>query len=281
MDERGQELNELRDYGAKLLEEMKYPDLIGMLQETMTHLHDIATEYATDAKHWHDKYDACEAQNVAMQQEMKNLTAALDRQKDEMAAVVNAQSDNIRRMGQEFERKLDELRSYRDAEVAEYNKRVQTMLATQEVLQQKKEMLAVQEQRLAEARQLCENERKDLEKTREEYENQIKFNQMKIEAYPELSDDKRNYKKQLDDAKKVADDQLNSMRRERDAWKDKHDKEQHLRVLIENKLGKLQKDRQEKAASPVGEQRPSEDAAQRQKITPFHKDEDEYEDGTR
>ena len=126
MDERGQELNDLRDYGARLLEEMKYPELIGMLQETMTHLHDIATEYAKDAEGWHVKYDACAAQNIALQKKLENLASALERQKEDMSAVIYAQSDEIRQMGQEFECKLNELRSYRDAGVAEYKQRVQS-----------------------------------------------------------------------------------------------------------------------------------------------------------
>ena len=281
MDERGQELNDLRDYGARLLEEMKYPELIGMLQETMTHLHDIATEYAKDAEEWHVKYDACAAQNIALQKKLENLVSALDRQKEDMSAVIYAQSDEIRQMGQEFERKMDELRAYRDAEVAEYNQRVQALLATQEVLQQKKEKLAVQEQQLAEERQHCENERKEAEKTRTDYEEQIKFNQMKIEAYQELSNYKRNVQLEIDNAKKAADDRLNAMRKERDEWKRQHDKEHYWREIFEKELVELKKRLNENTAPAVEEQHPSAEAAQRQEITPFHKDEDDDEDGTR
>ena len=254
MDERGQELNDLRDYGARLLEEMKYPELIGMLQETMTHLHDIATEYAADAEGWHVKYDACAAQNIALQKKLENLASALDRQKDEMAAVINAQSDTIRRMGQELERKLNELRSYRDAEVAEYNQRVQALLATQEVLQQKQEKLADQEQQLAEERQHCENERKAVERTRDEYEEQIELNRAKLDDYPALFDYKMNAKKKIDDAQKAADDQVNAMRKERDEWKHQHDKERYWRENFEKELIELKKRLNENTAPVVEEQ---------------------------
>ena len=254
MDERGQELNDLRDYGARLLEEMKYPELIGMLQETMTHLHDIATEYAADAEGWHVKYDACAAQNIALQKKLENLASALDRQKDEMAAVINAQSDTIRRMGQELERKLNELRSYRDAEVAEYNQRVQALLATQEVLQQKQEKLADQEQQLAEERQHCENERKAVERTREEYEEQIELNRAKLDEYSALFDYKMNAKKKIDDAQKAADDQVNAMRKERDEWKHQYDKERYWRENFEKELVELKKRLNENTASAVEEQ---------------------------
>lgn len=254
MDERGQELNDLRDYGARLLEEMKYPELIGMLQETMTHLHDIATEYAKDAEGWHVKYDACAAQNIALQKKLENLASALERQKEDMSAVIYAQSDEIRQMGQEFECKLNELRSYRDAEVAEYNQRVQALLATQEVLQQKKEKLAVQEQQLAEERQHCENERKAVERTRAEYEEQIELNRAKLDEYSALFDYKMNAKKKIDDAQKAADDQVNAMRKERDEWKRQHDKEHYWREIFEKELVELKKRLNENTAPVVEEQ---------------------------
>ena len=254
MDERGQELNDLRDYGARLLEEMKYPELIGMLQETMTHLHDIATEYAADAEGWHVKYDACAAQNIALQKKLENLASALDRQKEDMSAVIYAQSDEIRQIGQEFECKLNELRSYRDAEVAEYNQRVQALLATQEVLQQKKEKLAVQEQQLAEERQHCENERKAVERTRAEYEEQIELNRAKLDEYSALFDYKMNAKKKIDDAQKAADDQVNAMRKERDEWKRQHDKEHYWREIFEKELVELKKRLNENTAPVVEEQ---------------------------
>jgi len=254
MDERGQELNDLRDYGARLLEEMKYPELIGMLQETMTHLHDIATEYAKDAEGWHVKYDASAAQNIALQKKLENLASALERQKEDMSAVIYAQSDEIRQMGQEFECKLNELRSYRDAEVAEYNQRVQALLATQEVLQQKKEKLAVQEQQLAEERQHCENERKAVERTRAEYEEQIELNRAKLDEYSALFDYKMNAKKKIDDAQKAADDQVNAMRKERDEWKRQHDKEHYWREIFEKELVELKKRLNENTAPVVEEQ---------------------------
>ena len=254
MDERGQELNDLRDYGARLLEEMKYPELIGMLQETMTHLHDIATEYAKDAEGWHVKYDASAAQNIALQKKLENLASALERQKEDMSAVIYAQSDEIRQMGQEFECKLNELRSYRDAEVAEYNQRVQALLATQEVLQQKKEKLAVQEQQLAEERQHCENERKAVERTRAEYEEQIELNRAKLDEYSALFDYKMNAKKKIDDAQKAADDQVNAMRKERDEWKRQHDKERYWRENFEKELIELKKRLNENTAPVVEEQ---------------------------
>lgn len=279
MDERGQELNDLRDYGARLLEEMKYPELIGMLQETMTHLHDIATEYAADAEGWHVKYDECAAQNIALQKKLENLASALERQKEDMSAVIYTQSAEIRQMGQEFECKLNELRSYRDAEVAEYNQRVQALLATQEVLQQKQEKLAVQEQQLAEERQHCENERKAVERTREEYEEQIELNRAKLDDYPALFDYKMNAKKKIDDAQKAADDQVNAMRKERDEWKHQHDKEHYWREIFEKELVELKKRLNENTAPAVEEQHQAAESEAGKVVRSSYEDADE--DGMR
>ena len=63
MDERGEQLEELHGYAGKLLEEMRNPDLIDLLQETTTQLHDIAIEYSREVDSWRDKYEESEKQN--------------------------------------------------------------------------------------------------------------------------------------------------------------------------------------------------------------------------
>ena len=205
VDERGQELNELRNYGVKLLEEMKYPKLIGMLQETMTHLHDIASEYAADAERWHSKYDTSVAQNTVLQENLQNISAVMQQQQSDMGMVIKRQSEQIKQMGQDFKSKLDALRSYRDTEIERYNERVQGLLAAQDSLRQMKEELSAKTEELAKAQQRYQ----DREKKAEE-----KF-------------------------RKTADEQLDAVRKESADWRQRYEKERELRENSERECQRL------------------------------------------
>ena len=60
MDEREHDLQELVGYGNRLLTEINSPDAdkINMLREVITHISDIAREYAKEAASWQGKYEA-------------------------------------------------------------------------------------------------------------------------------------------------------------------------------------------------------------------------------
>ena len=106
MDERGRELDELRDYGHKLLDELRYPNVISMLQQTITHISGIAEEFSNEADKWHEKYDECFAQNEKLQGQIEDLTAAAERHNQELRAVIDAQAQKIEYMNTFFAKQM-------------------------------------------------------------------------------------------------------------------------------------------------------------------------------
>lgn len=239
VDERGQELNELRNYGVKLLEEMKYPKLIGMLQETMTHLHDIASEYAADAERWHSKYDTSVAQNTVLQENLQNISAVMQQQQSDMGMVIKRQSEQIKQMGQDFKSKLDALRSYRDTEIERYNERVQGLLAAQDSLRQMKEELSAKTEELAKAQQRYQDREKKAEEKQRMYERWYALNQEKIEAYDSLYNDKLKSEEKMKNFRKTADEQLDAVRKESADWRQQYEKERELRENSERECQRL------------------------------------------
>ena len=248
MDERGQELNELRDYGNKLLEEMRYPNLIGMLQETLTHLHDIACEYSRDADLWHRKYNACAEEKQALQEELQHRIGAWEEQKGEWRSVIKVQTDKIQDMDRDFQYKLDELRVYRDNEIGNYNDKVQSLLIAQSALGKMKNELEEEKRRLEDARRKCDEAKAEHEKAKEEYEGkrreceqQIERNRDKIEGYGELFAEKTNVQSKIKKVEKEAAEKAEAANKEIAEWNRRYDAEHDLRKKIEKELEELKK----------------------------------------
>lgn len=248
MDERGQELNELRDYGNKLLEEMRYPNLIGMLQETLTHLHDIACEYSRDADLWHERYEACAEEKQALQDELQHRIGAWEEQKGEWRSVIKVQTDKIQDMDRDFQYKLDELRVYRDNEIGNYNDKVQSLLTAQSALVQMKNDIEEEKRRLEDARRKCDETKAEHEKAKEEYEEkrreceqQIERNRDKIEGYGELFAEKTNVQSKIEKVEKEAAEKAEVANKEIAEWNRRYDEEHVLREKIEKELEELKK----------------------------------------
>ena len=248
MDERGQELNELRDYGNKLLEEMRYPNLIGMLQETLTHLHDIACEYSRDADLWHRKYNACAEEKQALQEEIQHRIGAWEEQKAEWRSVIKVQTDKIQEMDRDFQYKLDELRVYRDREIGNYNDRVQSLLTAQSALGKMKNDLEEEKRRLEDAHRKCDEAKAEHEKAKEEYEEkrreceqQMERNRDKIEGYEVLFIEKMNVQSKIEKIEKDAAEKVEAANKEIAEWNRRYDAEHVLREKITKELEELKK----------------------------------------
>lgn len=226
MDERGQELNELRDYGYKLLEELRYPDIIGMLRDTMTHLADVAKEYSREADKWHNKYDECALQIGELKEKITSLTEASNCQKESF----HTQTVTLKR---DLGKKITELRSYRDSEIAEYGSKVNALIATQSALDKMTAEVEAEKRNLKESIRRCDEEKSSYENKRTEYESQIELNQVKLDDYQNLFDFKRNAQNQIDAVQQAAADKVDAANIKIDEWKLKYDKEHKLRVKIE------------------------------------------------
>lgn len=277
MDEREQELNELRDYGARLLKEMQYPELIAMLEETIKHLHDIASEYARDAKMWRGKYEESADQNGALQTRLAELTAALAAQKKELQGVIAHQSDEIVALNAQFQAKLDALRSYRDDEIAVYNERGQAMLSAQSAWEQMKQECENEKAKLEEERKSCEILSQECRQKQNEYQTHLEINQEKLNDYDRHFTEELDTQNRINEVQRKADEQICAIREERDDWKGKYEKERSWREKFENELTILKKSQQESAGS--------EREAQHSPLPPIAgaKNHDPYEDedGTR
>lgn len=215
MDEREQELNALREYGFKLLEKMRYPELLEMLHGTLTHLHDIAAEYSTEANTWRARYNECEAHNQKLQQQLQDLETANNEQVDKLKEAIKIQSDTITDLEKDFNRKLGELRSYRDSEVQNYNKQIQALILAQQSLDGMK-------QELEENLRKCESERKrlerlqlDLERERADLQRQIDVNKTKLDRYDELDVFQRNAQGKIDELEQALIDLQKELASER------------------------------------------------------------------
>lgn len=237
MDKRGQELNELRDYGYKLLEELRYPDIISMLRDTMTHLADIAGEYSTEAGKWHNKYDECALQIGKLQEQITILTEASNGQNNSLQTQT-VKFDTLKR---DLGRKITELRSYRDSEIAEYGSKVQALIATQTTLDKMTAEVEANKHNLEESIRRCKEEKSSYKEKRTELENQIELNQMKLDDYQNLFDFKLNAKNQIDAVQQAADDKVDAANIEIAEWKRKYDEEHTLRVKVEEENVRLKK----------------------------------------
>lgn len=275
MDEREQELSELRDYGTRLLKEMQYPELLAMLHETITHLHDIASEYARDAEMWHGKYEESADQNVALQKRLADLPAAWESEKKELRGVIEHQSGEINALNAQFQAKLEALRSYRDDEIAAYNERVQEMLSAQSAWEQMKQAYEKEKAQLEEERQNCEILSQECRQKYNEYQTHLETNQEKLNEYETLFNDRMREQMRINEVQHKADAQIRAIREERDDWKGKYEKERYWREKFENELTTLKKCQQENAAIERMAQQPPLPSVEGQKSDVPNEDADE------
>ena len=280
MDERGQELTELRDYGHKLLEEMRYPNIIGMLQETISHIADIAEEYSVEAEKWHNKYDECAEQNEKLQRKITDLTTAGQQENKELCAVIDKQAKKIESMGVEFARKMDELRSHRNQEIEEYNEKLQALIATQTTLDNLKCEVAEKENKLEEDRQRCNEEKTNCESKRLEYKQQIEDNQAKLNEYDSLYQFKLEAQQKIDEATQSAETKIKAANDTAAEWERKYGEEYTLREKLEKEIESLKNQLQNNAATSQNtENQSQEEFTEKRDEHPNHDDDDD--DGTK
>ena len=241
MDERGQELNELRDYGHKLLEELRYPDIISMLGDTFTHLADVAEEYSREADKWHNKYDECVSQNEMLQEKIEKLTEAGEHQNQELSRIIETQAQRIESMGKEFKQQLTKLRSHRNSEIEEYGNKVQALIATQTTLDKMTAEVEAAKHNLEESIRRYDEEKSSYEEKRIEYESQIELNQMKLDDYQNLFKFKQDAQNRIDAVQQEADNKVKAAEKEIDKWNRKYDEEHTLRLKIEKENNRLKK----------------------------------------
>ena len=239
MHERDQELTELRNYGHKLLNELRYPKIIGMLQENIMHIANIAEEYSKEADMWHSKYNECLAKNEERQEQIKNLIKANDLQSTKFSTVINNQAEKINEMKQNFERKLEELRSHRNDEIAEYGRKVQALADTQAYLDtikgETEDLKCKLEQEICQ----CDEKKKDYENKRDEYLQQIEDNKAKISEYADLYQFKLDAQKKIADAMQAANDKESEANDAIADLNEKYGKEIELREKLESELEEL------------------------------------------
>lgn len=279
MDEREQELSELRNYGHKLLEEMKYPSIIAMLQETITHMADIAEEYSREADKWHSKYDECAEQNRNLQRQIEDLTKAGEQKNNELCTVISKQAEQIKSMSHDFEQKLDELRSYRNQEVEGYRDKVQALISTQATLDKLISDVEAEKRQLEDKIRQCDKEKAEYENKQLEYEIQIEDNRTKLDEYPGLFNYKLNAENKIAEAQKAADDKVDEANRKVDDLTKKYNDEVELRKKLEEELGKLKDQLQGNTDNPTSEElNCQDDVVERREEQSAHDDDD---DGTR
>lgn len=276
MDERGQELTELRDYGRKLLEEMRYPNIIGMLQETISHIADIAEEYSAEAEKWHNKYDECAGQNENLQKQITDLTKTGKQENEKLRAVIDEQAKKIKSMGDNFAMKMDELRSHRNKEIEEYNGKLQALIATQITLDSLKCEVAKKESKLEEDRQRFNEEKNNCESKQLEYEQQIKDNKDKLNEYDSLYQFKLGAQKKIDDAIQSADAKIKAANDTATEWERKYGEQYTLREKLEKEIESLKNHLQNNAgASQSTENQSREEFAETRGEHPNYEDEDD------
>ena len=239
MDERRQELTELRNYGHKLLEEMRYPSIIGMLQETISHIADIAEEYSAEAEKWHDKYDECAAQNENLQKQINDLIKEEEQENQKLCNVIKEQAEKIESMSRDFATKMEELRTHRDQEIEEYNGKLQALIATQTTLDNLKNEVEQKKSKLEEDIQKCNEEKTNYENKRLEYERQIEDNQAKLNEYDSLYQFKLDSQKTIDDAIQAAEGKIKAANDTATEWERKYGEEYTLREKLEKEIESL------------------------------------------
>ena len=240
MDEREKELDELRNYGHKLLEELRCPDVIGMLQETITHISSIAEEYSHEVDEWRGKYDECSAQNEKLQRQIEDLKSAGGRQNQELREIIKEQARQIERMGSGFAEKMEALRSYRDQEINEHKAKLQALIDTQTALDKMKNEVLEEKQKLEKDIDQCEKEKAEYEAKRKEYEEQIELNQAKLDEYQALFDYKLEAEQRITEAKNTANEKDEEAKATIKDLSQKYEQEKKLREDCEAALNKLQ-----------------------------------------
>lgn len=271
MDDRGQELSQLRDYGHKLLE---------MLNETLTHITDIADEYSDEAENWHGKYNECAEQNKRLQNQITNLTESGNRQNEKFIAGIDKQAAKIESMSRDFDQKINGLFSHRNQEIDEYGSKIQALIDTQSTLNKLIGEVKAEKQQLDE-NILYYNEKIDeYESKSKELKDQLESNQEKINEYQELFNFKLDSQKRIDDIQKTADDKEKEAQEAIADLTKKYDAEAALRQKLENELAEL-KNRLQDNNSSNGEEYTSQDSdiEHNEENQVSHDDDDE--DGTK
>lgn len=253
MDERKQELGELRDYGHKLLEKLRYPDVISMLQQTITHISGIAEEYSNEADKWHEKYDECFAQNEKLQGQIEDLSAAAERQNQELCDVIDTQARKIENMSADFAKQMEELRSYRNQEINSHGEKVQALVATQAVLDKMSCEVEETKRKLDDEISQYEAEKAEYENKRKEYEDKIEVNQAKLDEYQTLFDYKLNAEARIAEVQKATDDKDIEAKEAIEALTKQYNDEKTLREKLEAELIELKKQHGSNANAPEGE----------------------------
>lgn len=272
MDERGQALEELKGYGGKLLEEMRQPKLIDMLQETMEHLHNVAIEYSREADDWHLKYDMSRAENEKLCQQLADIKKLGETQNDEWRDAVNHQSEVLKSMEGSFQQQFDSMRLHRDREVDDYKFKVENLIQTQKTLDALKGEVETAKQDLEEKIRLYEAKRG-------EYEDQMKLNHAKITGYEELDQKLRNAQSEIANAQNAADDKINAANATAADWERKYCEEYSLRVKLEEELANLKQRLQSSDANKAGENADGQE--QSDDVQQSETQDDDDDDGTK
>ena len=253
MDERGQDLEELKVYGGKLLEEMRQPKLIDMLQETMEHLHNVAIEYAREANDWHLKYDMSQAENEKLRRQLADIKKLGETQNDEWRNAVNHQSEVLKSMEGNLQQQFDSMRLHRDREVDDYKFKVEKLIQTQKTLDALKGEVETAKQDLEGKIRLRDEEKSNYEAKRAELEDQMNLNHDKITGYEELDQKLRNAQSEIANAQNAADDKINAANAIAAEWERKYCEEYSLRVKLEEELATLKQRLQSSDANKAGE----------------------------
>ena len=253
MDERGQDLEELKVYGGKLLEEMRQPKLIDMLQETMEHLHNVALEYSREADDWHSKYDKSQAENEELRRQLADIKKLGETQNDEWRNAVKNQSEVLKSMEGSLQQQFDSMRSHRDREVDDYKCKVEKLIQTQKILDAIKGELETAKQDLEEKIRLYDEKKANCEAKRVELEDQINLNRDKITGYEELDKKLRKAQSDIANAQNAADDEINTANATAAYWERKYGEENSLRVKLEEELANLKQRLQSSDANKAGE----------------------------
>lgn len=253
MDERGQDLEELKVYGGKLLEEMRQPKLIDMLQETMEHLHNVAIEYSREANDWHLKYDMSQAENEKLRRQLADIKKLGETQNDEWRNAVNHQSEVLKSMEGNLQQHFDSMRLHRDREVDDYKFKVEKLIQTQKTLDALKGEVETAKQDLEGKIRLRDEEKSNYEAKRAELEDQMNLNHDKITGYEELDQKLRNAQSEIANAQNAADDTINAANATAAEWERKYCEEYSLRVKLEEELATLKQRLQSSDANKAGE----------------------------
>lgn len=253
MDERGQDLEELKVYGGKLLEEMRQPKLIDMLQETMEHLHNVAIEYSREANDWHLKYDMSQAENEKLRRQLADIKKLGETQNDEWRNAVNHQSEVLKSMEGNLQQQFDSMRLHRDREVDDYKFKVEKLIQTQKTLDALKGEVETAKQDLEGKIRLRDEEKSNYEAKRAELEDQMNLNHDKITGYEELDQKLRNAQSEIANAQNAADDKINAANATAAEWERKYCEEYSLRVKLEEELATLKQRLQSSDANKAGE----------------------------